>query len=189
MTPEDTAAFWALVVKHPHPNGCWFWGGGRLPDGYGQFHDHDKKRARLAHHIAYDLTVGPVPVDAVLDHLCSNKECVNPAHLDPVSQAENVRRGKLRWKANESTRRLRAPEPPTYTAHVVLPETVADVLFALSSAAPGKWPSLDAYLAYLAYLLTDIADERVTTLSLATVTHPKLRERVAAYRDALVATA
>jgi hypothetical protein len=57
----------------------------------------------MAHRVAYEQFVGTVPDGLELDHLCENKACVNPGHLEPVTRSENVRRG---WP----TRRLRAQE-------------------------------------------------------------------------------
>jgi hypothetical protein len=69
---------------------CWEWTGART-NGYGYF-----KRVgttRRAHRIAYEHLVGPVPDGLVLDHLCRNRGCVNPDHLEPVTSRENLRRG------------------------------------------------------------------------------------------------
>jgi len=51
-----------------------------------------------AHRFAYEELVGPIPEGLDLDHLCRNKTCVNPAHLEPVTRAENVRRAHIARK-------------------------------------------------------------------------------------------
>lgn len=59
--------------------------------GYGQTWDGQK--VLLAHRVAYELAVGPIPEGLHIDHLCRNRACVNPKHLEPVTCLENVRRG------------------------------------------------------------------------------------------------
>jgi hypothetical protein len=67
---------------------CWTWTGAiRTNDGYGKFQD------RLAHIKNYEKARGKVPAGLELDHLCRVRSCINPAHLEAVSHAENVRRG------------------------------------------------------------------------------------------------
>lgn len=72
--------------------GCWNWTACITPAGYGQFW-FEYRRNNFAHRAAYILLVGPIPEGLVLDHLCRNRACCNPAHLEPVTQARNVNRG------------------------------------------------------------------------------------------------
>lgn len=79
-------------------NGCWGWTGYRNRLGYGVFSllnppTASLRKNALAHRFVYETLVGPIPDGLVLDHLCRNRACVNPAHLEPVSGGENVRRG------------------------------------------------------------------------------------------------
>lgn len=69
-------------------NECWAWRRARNGDGYGIVHLNG--RALRAHRLAYELLVGPIPEGLVLDHLCRNRACVNPDHLEPVTQRVNV---------------------------------------------------------------------------------------------------
>lgn len=73
---------------------CWLWAGARLDAGYGYL-EVDGKRV-LAHRVSYELTYGPIPPGLVIDHLCRMPQCINPAHLEAVTWAENIARGK-RW--------------------------------------------------------------------------------------------
>lgn len=85
-------SFWARVQEAP--NGCWLWIGSRNNVDYPVFNWKEYgPRNSLAHRIAYEEVVGLIPDGLTLDHLCRVPLCVNPAHLEPVTMRENVRRG------------------------------------------------------------------------------------------------
>lgn len=79
--------FWMKVEK---TEGCWHWRGAFRRGKYGMF--CNQARLLLPHRFAYELCVGPIPDGLTIDHLCGNKLCVNPAHLEPVTRGENARR-------------------------------------------------------------------------------------------------
>lgn len=85
LTVAQVAAFWVKVEK---TDTCWLWNAARFTiGGYGQFQGY------RAHRISYELLVGPIPAGLQLDHLCRVSHCVNPAHLEPVTNRENALRG------------------------------------------------------------------------------------------------
>lgn len=71
-------------------NGCWVWGG-NLSDGYGTI--AYLGRTQYVHRLMYELERGAIPAGLQLDHLCRNRACCNPAHLEPVTGRENLWRG------------------------------------------------------------------------------------------------
>ncbi len=82
--------FWAKVKK---TDSCWLWTANKIGKGYGLFWvGPTMKDFTVAHRFAYELLVGPIPEGLTLDHLCKVKHCVNPAHLEPVTNRENVLR-------------------------------------------------------------------------------------------------
>lgn len=84
--------FW-LKVQKTDPESCWWWTGGKTKLGYGMIWDYDRKGHSMAHRVAWELHHGPIPDGLHIDHLCRHPSCVNPAHLEPVTRAENARRG------------------------------------------------------------------------------------------------
>lgn len=87
--------------------GCWDWQWMTSSDGYGKLQTKDG--CRFAHRIYYERLRGPIPRGKILDHICRNRSCVNPDHLEIVSNTENIRRGeraKLTMGVAEEIRRL-----------------------------------------------------------------------------------
>ncbi len=70
--------------------GCWVWQRSKDKDGYGRAHANG--RGYRAHRVEYEKVHGPIPDGMQIDHLCLNKSCVNPAHLEVVTTVENTRR-------------------------------------------------------------------------------------------------
>lgn len=82
----------------PEPNsGCWLWIGPIKDTGYGRFSVRDGSawKTVIAHRYSYEAENGPIPEGLVIDHLCRMRCCVNPDHLEAITNEENIRRGFL----------------------------------------------------------------------------------------------
>lgn len=96
MTIEDR--FWKKVDKTKK---CWVWNGAKNPDGYGLA--WTGKKLVAAHRFAYEAIRGPIISSLQIDHLCRNRACVNPYHMEVVTQQENIRRGNVGKKQRDTT--------------------------------------------------------------------------------------
>lgn len=104
-TERDMARFWAKVNLLGE-NGCWNWTAAKTT-GYGRFYLNGKLHP--AHRVSWRWLRGhDVPTDLVLDHICKNEACVNPAHLQPVPQRVNVQIGRQARLNPDSVRAIRA---------------------------------------------------------------------------------
>lgn len=89
-TPEIKKFLSRFIIGTQHE--CWEWLAGKSPAGYGQI--VIKRRTVPAHRLSYEYWVGPIPQKHDIDHLCRNRGCVNPYHLEPVTRRENLIRGE-----------------------------------------------------------------------------------------------
>lgn len=115
--------FWGHVDQNgerpafaPHLGRCWIWKGRCNPKGYGMF-DIDSRTAKAAHRVSYEWRVGPIAPGLQLDHLCRVRHCVNPSHLEAVTNSVNVLRGLCG--------QLRLPQSHCKRGHAFLGENLS----------------------------------------------------------------
>ncbi len=106
LDPRLPRRFWSKCIPEPN-SGCWLWIANANQNGYGRVSMSKGTKGRggkttmlCAHRLAYEVFVGKVPAGMELDHKCRNRSCCNPAHVEPVTHAENVKRGVSPHAAN-----------------------------------------------------------------------------------------
>lgn len=124
--------FWRKVDKEgpvpdyrPDLGSCWVWTGGKTNSGYGKV----DLPTRLTHRVAYELLVGPIPEGFQIDHLCRNRMCCNPTHLEPVTPQENSRRSR-------SVSGLNAAKTECDKGHPLSGSNLR--IYGMNTTAPGK---------------------------------------------------
>lgn len=85
---------WRRIDATVGPAACWPWGGARTAAGYGVLgRGRRGEGLAYAHRVAYESRRGPIPEGLQIDHLCRNRACCNPAHMEAVTQRVNIARG------------------------------------------------------------------------------------------------
>jgi hypothetical protein len=110
---ERFDAKWKLDTR----SGCWVWQAASKGHGYGAIwvtSGTGVGQQMLAHRVGYELYIGPVPDGMQLDHRCRNRACVNPAHLEPVTCEQNLKRSPRTW-ATRNTAKTHCPQGHEYT--------------------------------------------------------------------------
>ena len=104
--PPRDLGDWLAERWEAGPDGCWNWTGATGKDGYGRAGLHHPRWVAqlppeltrpakwLAHRLSYIVHVGPIPDGLTLDHLCRNRRCINPGHLEPVTNRVNILRSE-----------------------------------------------------------------------------------------------
>lgn len=108
-------------------SGCWVWQHRIDRTGYGRTRKGSGGTNRLAHRVAYENLVGPIPSGLELDHLCRVRACINPKHLEPVTRQENVLRGQIGKVPIEQRAEIRREVLALAKKYGVKPRTLAAI--------------------------------------------------------------
>lgn len=129
--------FWSKVAKD---NGCWNWLGGKTRQGYGRFRYSFNSRMGhfVAHRVSYELIQGRIPEGKTLDHLCKNKSCVNPLHLEPLSMRENIMRSENQTSLNAKKQSCKNGHPLIEGNLVLSALAIRQRVFPLRSLPPHR---------------------------------------------------
>lgn len=100
IQPLPRKTLWERFWEKVDASGdCWVWVGARKDNGYGHIflekREDGSSKTGLAHRVSWELLVGEIPEGLDLDHLCRNRACVKPDHLEPVTRSINLRRGHV----------------------------------------------------------------------------------------------
>lgn len=107
---DDDARFWSYIEKDP-VTGCWVWTGHTSEHGYGVI--TVSRKQRYVHTWYYETHIGAIPEGLEPDHLCRNRLCANPDHLEVVTHRENILRGESPQAIN--ARKTHCPQGHEYT--------------------------------------------------------------------------
>jgi hypothetical protein len=147
--------------------GCWNWTGAltsNLPGkGYGRIQVGPK--LKLTHRVAYEALVGPIPEGLDLDHLCRNRKCCNPAHLEPVTRRENLLRGDTLTAAHHEGRDCGNLGCKSCRRHHVDPRPGGHVFGIPGATLPAD--DIEAVAAMKRREAVEIRDERLATADAA----------------------
>lgn len=116
LTARQVAKFLTNIDQVDDAESCWEWNGSLFAGGYGQYSvrlETGERKNLYAHRVAYEMFVGPIPDGLVLDHLCRNRRCCRPDHLEPVTSAENTRRAPDRAGVKLGKRKPREQQEVT----------------------------------------------------------------------------
>lgn len=109
--------FWSHVTVDAE-SGCWNWSRVDPTTGYGRLYLNERRKKEYAHRFSYAIHSGPLVLGMDIDHLCRNRACCNPDHLEQVSHAENVRRGESGARRQEATHCLNGHEWTPNNTHL-----------------------------------------------------------------------